>query len=89
MQTKCTKLGKCLFLSPEVTLGRPEAAADARHTLYLAVRNIVIELHVRWGGCGGIVDAFPSPPSEVPYTRVQFSCSINMLTRTQLPKLFM
>ena len=46
MQTKCTKLGKCLFLSPEVPLGRPEAAADARHALHLAVRYIVVELLV-------------------------------------------
>ena len=53
MQTKGTKLGKCLFLSRKVTLGRAEAAADARHTLHLAVRYIVVELLVR--GAGGIV----------------------------------
>ena len=42
-----------VFLSPEVTLGRAEAAADARHTLHLAVRHIVVELLVR--GAGGVV----------------------------------
>ena len=53
IQTKCTKLGKCLFLSSEVALGRSEAAVDTRHALHLAVRHIVVELLVR--GAGGIV----------------------------------
>ena len=53
METKCTKLGECLFLSPEVTLGRPEAAIDAGHALHLAVCHIVVELLVR--GAGGVV----------------------------------
>ena len=53
IQTKCTKLGECLFLSPEVALGRAEAAVDTRHALHLAVRHIVVELLVR--GAGGIV----------------------------------
>ena len=46
IQTKCTKLGECLFLSSEVALGRAEAAVDTRHALHLAVRHIVVELLV-------------------------------------------
>ena len=53
IQTKCTKLGKCLFLSSEVALGRSEAAVNTRHALHLAVRHIVVELLVR--SAGGIV----------------------------------
>ena len=46
IQTKCTKLGECLFLSPEVAFGRSEAAVNTRHALHLAVRHIVVELLV-------------------------------------------
>ena len=41
------------LLPPEVSLGGAVAAADARHTLHLAVHYIVVELLVR--GAGGVV----------------------------------
>ena len=53
IQTKCTKLGECLFLSPEVAFSRSEAAVDTRHALHLAMHHIVVELLIR--GAGGIV----------------------------------
>ena len=53
IQTKCTKFGKCLFLSSEVALGRSEAAVNTRYALHLAMSHIVVELLIR--GAGGIV----------------------------------